>query len=191
VYRARASLAQPDFTAECLNARNAGAEILTLVMDAASVQRVAASCARQDFRPLITEVASSSKTSHASDPNLSHGVVASIGHFAWTDASTPATQEFQAAVKQYLGKEPAGAGLASAWASAKLFEKAAAHIGEPPTAAGVLDGLYAMQGETLGGLVMPLTFTRGKPAPRQVCWMTNIGEGGKWTPLNGGRISCR
>jgi branched-chain amino acid transport system substrate-binding protein len=191
VYRARASIAQPDFTAECLNARNAGAEILTLVMDAASVQRVAASCARQDFRPLITEVASSSKTSHASDPNLSHGVVASIGHFSWTDASTPAAQEFQAAVKQYLGKEPAGAGLASAWASAKMFEKAAAHMGEPPTAAAVLDGLYAMQGETLGGLVMPLTFTRGQNAPRQVCWMTNVGEGGKWTALNGGRISCR
>jgi branched-chain amino acid transport system substrate-binding protein len=190
VYNARSSLAQPDFTAECLNARNAGAEILTMVMDAATVQRVAASCVRQGYKPIFTEVAASSKTEHAADPNLSGGLIATLGLFLWTDGSTPATAEFQAAVKQYLGKAP-GAGHAAGWAAARVFEKAAAAIGEPATAAAVLDGLYSFNGETVGGLVMPLTFTRGQNALRQICWATNYAEGGKWTAFDGGRISCR
>jgi branched-chain amino acid transport system substrate-binding protein len=190
VYSARASIAQPDYTAECLNARNAGAEILTMVMDAASVRRIAASCARQSYRPLFTEVAASSKTEHASDPNLAGGLISSIGHFVWTDGSTPAAAEFQAAIKKYLGKAP-GAGHASGWAAARVFEKAAANLGEPPTAQAVLDGLWSFKGETLGGLVMPLPFTRGQNAPRQICWATNYAEGGQWTAFDGGRISCR
>ena len=190
VYNARSSLAQPDFTAECLNARNAGAEILTMVMDAATVQRVAASCVRQGYKPIFTEVAASSKTEHAADPNLSGGLIATLGLFLWTDGSTPATAEFQAAVKQYLGKPP-GAGHAAGWAAARVFEKAAAGIGDPATAAAVLDGLYSFTAETLGGLVMPLTFARGQNAPRQICWATNYAEGGRWTAFDGGRISCR
>jgi branched-chain amino acid transport system substrate-binding protein len=190
VYRARSSLAQPDYTAECLNARSAGAEIFTLVMDASTVTRVAASCARQGYHPIITEVAASSKTEHAADPNMAGGLIASLGLFLWTDSSTPATAEFQAAMKKYLGRTP-GAGHAAGWAAARVFEKAAAGIGEPPTAAAVLDGLYSFKGETVGGLVMPLTFTRGQPAPRQICWATNYAEGGKWTAFDGGRINCR
>lgn len=190
VYNARSSLAQPDFTAECLNARNAGAEILTMVMDASTVQRVAASCVRQGYKPIFTEVAASSKTEHAADQNLSSGLIASVGLFVWTDGSTPATAEFQDVIKKYLGKPP-GAGHAAGWAAARVFEKAAAGIGEPPTAAAVLEGLYSFKGETVGGLVMPLTFTRGQTAPRQVCWATNYAESGKWTAFDGGRISCR
>jgi len=190
VYNARSSLAQPDFTAECLNARNAGAEILTMVMDAATVIRIAASCARQGYKPLFTEVAASSKTEHAADQNLTGGLIATVGLFVWTDGSTPATAEFQAAMKRYLGKTP-GAGHAAGWAAARVFEKAAAGIGDPATPAAVLDGLYSFKGETVGGLVMPLTFTRGQNAPRQVCWATNYAEGGKWTAFDGGKISCR
>ena len=190
VYRARASIAQPDFTAECLNARNAGAEIVTLVLDASSVLRVAASCARQGYRPLFTEVAASSKTEHAASPNLADNLVASIGTFVWTDASTPAAAEFQAAMKRYLGKVP-GEGHAIAWQAAKVFEKAAARIGDPPSAKTVLDGLFGLKDETLGGLSMPLTFTRGKGAVRRICWATDVTKKGTWVPFNQGRISCR
>ena len=126
VYRARSSLAQPDYTAECLNARNAGAEVFTLVMDASTVTRVAASCARQGYHPIITEVAASSKTEHAADPNLSGGLIASLGLFLWTDSSTPATAEFQAAMKKYLGKVP-GAGHAAGWAAARGLREGGRH----------------------------------------------------------------
>jgi branched-chain amino acid transport system substrate-binding protein len=190
VYRARASIAQPDFTAECLNARNAGAEIVTLVLDASSVLRVAASCVRQGYRPLFTEVAASSKTEHAASPNLADNLVASIGTFVWTDGSTPAAAEFQAAMKRYLGKAP-GAGHAIAWQAAKVFEKATVTLGDAASPKAVLDGLYGLRDDTLGGLSMPLTFSRGKVAVRRICWATDVTRKGAWVPFNQGRISCR
>jgi branched-chain amino acid transport system substrate-binding protein len=52
-YRGRAALTQPDFTAECLAARNAAAEVFLLGLDGASIGRVAASCARQGYRPIF------------------------------------------------------------------------------------------------------------------------------------------
>ena len=73
-----------------------------MVMDASTVQRVAASCVRQGYKPIFTEVAASSKTEHAADQNLSGGLIATLGLFVWTDGSTPATAEFQDAIKKYL-----------------------------------------------------------------------------------------
>ena len=43
VYEGQASLAQPDFTAECISARNAGAEIVVPTFDAATMRRIAQS----------------------------------------------------------------------------------------------------------------------------------------------------
>jgi branched-chain amino acid transport system substrate-binding protein len=52
VYKGQASLAQPDFTAECLAARNAGVQSLLIFLDTQSLTRFAASCAvRVSRRP--------------------------------------------------------------------------------------------------------------------------------------------
>ena len=40
VYRGRTSVAQPDFTAECLAARNAGAQVFYVLLEQASIARV-------------------------------------------------------------------------------------------------------------------------------------------------------
>ncbi|HEV8623772.1 MAG TPA: ABC transporter substrate-binding protein, partial [Acidimicrobiia bacterium] len=54
VYRGQVSLAQPDFTAEVLQARNAGADVLIPIMDNASVVRIIRSAHRQNYRPLVS-----------------------------------------------------------------------------------------------------------------------------------------
>jgi len=51
VYQATSSIAQPDFTAECLSARNAGAQVLLPALDTNSVVRMVSSCARQGYAP--------------------------------------------------------------------------------------------------------------------------------------------
>jgi len=190
VYRGRASLAQPDFTAECLAARNAGVEVLSMIMDAASFSRIGASCARQGYHPIFTGQAASVKTDMATDPNLSgNAFVGVLGHFIWTSTATPAMAEFQAAMKKFLGRTPS-VGHATAWVAGKLFEEGAIHLSEPPTPQSVLDGLYTIRNDDLGGLTMPLTFTRGQPAPRQVCWATSVTKDGKWVPLHDGKVLC-
>ena len=52
--------------------------------------------------------------------------------------------------------------------SAKLLEKAASSLPEPPTSDGILRNLWAMKDETLGGLIR-VPFLEGKPAPINHC----------------------
>ena len=189
VYRARVSLAQPDYTAECLAAQRAGAEIILLVLDDTSIGRFANSCGRQRYNPMYGWPLAPAATRHKDDPNL-NGAVVLLNFFPWTKGDTPATGEFQGAMKKYFSGtvEP---GHAGGWASGKMFEKAAQATSTPHLAAGILEGLYSFKGETLGGLTMPLTFTPGQPAPRVECWGQLLIDSGKYVPVNNGEVRCR
>jgi branched-chain amino acid transport system substrate-binding protein len=76
------------------------------------------------------------------------------------------------------------------WVAAKVFEKAAAAMPEPPTSAAVLDGLWKIRNDDLGGLTYPLTFNRDKPAEPRVCWFNVRISGGAFTAPAGARYSC-
>jgi branched-chain amino acid transport system substrate-binding protein len=77
------------------------------------------------------------------------------------------------------------------WAAGLLFEAAAqaGHLGDNPTPAQVLDGLYALKGETLGGLTAPLTFKKGK-ATSLPCWFYYQVKDGKFTTPFGEHPTC-
>ncbi|HUR75434.1 MAG TPA: ABC transporter substrate-binding protein, partial [Sporichthya sp.] len=52
-YKAQVSLVQPDYTAQLLQAKNAGAEVMVLLLDSASVGRVARNAAQQNWKPIL------------------------------------------------------------------------------------------------------------------------------------------
>ena len=189
VYRASISLAQPDFTAECLAARRAGAQVIAITADDSTVSRIAASCGRQDYRPVFSWVVSATKIRQVTEENLNNGVVV-LNYFPWLKSDTPATAEFQAAMKKHFkgAIEPPHAG---GWVSAKVFEKAAERTDRPAEAAGILDGLYGFKGETVDGLTGPLTFTRGQNSTRQECWAGLVIKDKKWNLLGNGSIACK
>src|SRR5207253_75515 len=89
VYRARASIAQPDFTAECLSSRNAGVEVLLVALDQNSVARVAVACARQGFHPIFALPGQVVSDELAGDPNLA-GAVGQSAVFPYVQSGTPA-----------------------------------------------------------------------------------------------------
>lgn len=192
VYRAKASLAQPDFTAECISARNAGVEILDVALDTNSIGRVAASCARQGFRPIFSSLGGLIADRLKDDVNMA-GFVGSINVFPYFQRGTPATDEFQHAMKAYGGKTATAPGVAPTvgWVSAKLFEKAAANLSEPPTAQSVLEGLWGIRNDTLGGLTADLTFTKDQPAPRVLCWWNVAVKASAWISPDGFKAHCR
>jgi branched-chain amino acid transport system substrate-binding protein len=78
------------------------------------------------------------------------------------------------------------------WAAGKLLEKAAERFSARPTAGDVLEGLYALKGETLGGRLPPLTFARGRGhADTNTCHVPMIVKGGQVVPLIGpAHFSC-
>ena len=189
VYRARSSLAQPDFTAECLQARNAGVEIWQLVLDQNSVQRLASACARQGYRPRYAFANSIVDARLERDPNLD-GAIGNLNVFPFFEADTPATQEFATAMQRYAPNLAFGASQATGWVAAKLFEKAAADLATPSSEA-LLQGLWSLRQDTLGGLTQPLTFASEQPAPRDpACMFVVRIEARRWVSPDRFRIRC-
>jgi branched-chain amino acid transport system substrate-binding protein len=153
-----------------------------------------AQCAQQGVKakPVGSWVTTSA---FASTPGLD-GMESADPVFPFFDDSTPATQEFQAALKKYAPSVGASSAAPltpvqmQVWASGKLFQAAVAASGNGPvTAASVKRGLYALKDETLGGLSGPLNFTPGKPSPEN-CYFTYKIDSGRFVPISGTKPVC-
>jgi branched-chain amino acid transport system substrate-binding protein len=188
VYRAQVTLTQPNFTAECLAAQRAGVKVLQVGMDNNSTRRVAASCAQQGYKPVISLVQTS--VDMPDEPGLDQALFTSEV-FPWVAEDTEAAKEFHQVMRQFAPSVPPSFDLASGWVAAKLFEKAAARIGDNPAASDILEGLWSLQGDNLGGLTGPLTFAREQKASPVFChWVMRI-EGKKWLAPQGSTAVCR
>lgn len=186
VYEGAVSLAQPDFTAQCVEARNRGAQAIVTLVDGASNQRFAQSCDRQGYHPLLV-IGSAPKPSSNME-----GAVAGTAAFPWfLRSGSPALNEYGAAMRKYVANEPSTFS-AHGWVSGKLLEKALANVSDRPTSEDVLEGLWRLRGERLGGLAGPLTFVKGKGARDAACTYTAVVKGGKWTAPAGAKpSSCK
>ena len=189
VYKAKFSIAQPDFTAECLAARNAQVEVLFVLADQNSVGRVAAGCLRQAYRPVFGIAGQVLVDRQKDDPNLD-GLVGIAPVFPGFQDGTPASDEFQQAMRAYGGSGAERLPAASGWVAAKLFEKAAARLSEPPTSEAILAGLWSIKNDTLGGLTGPLTFVQNQPPTNAVCWWPVVVHNRTFVSPDGFKLHC-
>jgi branched-chain amino acid transport system substrate-binding protein len=186
VYSAQASFAKPDYTAECLNAKNAGAQAFMVGFDGNGVSRVAAACARQGYHPVYF-VGSVPAVQHLTDKNIKQLVVSTpVAPFG----SSP-TQEMAEAFKRYLPDVTVLVGHVEGWTAGKMLERAArSFTADPVTADALLQGLWTVKNEDLGGLSGPQTFNRDAPVTPTTCWFLIERKDGKFAPYNGGKREC-
>jgi branched-chain amino acid transport system substrate-binding protein len=190
VYQSQISLTQPDFTAQCLGAQSAGAQVIFLAMDANSIMRVAASCSRQNYHPFYIATSAQTTRDLEGDRDL-EGFFATSQDFPYMVGDTPATAQFQQAVQQYAPGLRLSGATTIAWASGQMLVKvASARIGAQPTSQDILDGLWTIHNETLGGLTPPLTFVRNQPTPPVSCYYLIELKGGRWTSPSGDTYAC-
>jgi branched-chain amino acid transport system substrate-binding protein len=190
VYVAQTSLAQPDFTSECITARDRGADVMFTSTDPNSFIRIADACARQNYFPEF--VAGGNTASNVRENRGLETMLMSVATFPFVGAQTAAAQEFEQVYADATGDE-AGAYAAMGWVAAKMFEEAATRAARtsqsisPPT---LVAALRTFQGETLGGLAVPLTFRPEGGVLNASCyWAVRAGPDG-WTPLNGPEPIC-
>jgi len=188
VYEARVSLGQPDFTAECVNAQAAGATAYYPVVDGNSVNRLARSCARQNYEPKYFVQAPVDPP----DPAL-EGAISTVPAFPWfIESGSPALEEYGQAMQQFAKGATRNGFTTFGWMSGKVFEQAAANVSAEPTPQEILEGLWAMKDETVGGLSAPITFVQGQPAPEPNCAFYAEVKGGKWVAPRGVElIGCK
>ena len=190
VYRAQGSLAQPDYTANCQAAKDAGAQVFYAGLDSNSVKRLARSCASINYRPTFAIANLVTLPELANDPLLD-GLISAQNTAPWTGTSIAGVAEFVQALRRYApGHAPSSAGMAG-WTAAKVFELAASKVKDTPTSQQILEGLWAIQNNDLGGITAPLTFKKGASSnPLPLCyWITQI-KGGKFVSPNGSQRVC-
>jgi branched-chain amino acid transport system substrate-binding protein len=188
VYEAEASLAQPDYTAEVLGARNAGADVIANLLDSASVIRVAQAVERQQgYRPILSG-------SHNLDQDLllqggerlKGAIIASRQPPYHTG---PLLQFYRDAMAQYQPRATKGSLGAGVFTQGKLLADVISK-GLPDgqvTSADFLKALLTtVKNETLGGLYPGITFgeaPQGRPYTN-LCIVTIIFDGKTFNPFN-------
>jgi branched-chain amino acid transport system substrate-binding protein len=166
VYEAQVSIAQPDFTAEVISARNAGAEIVTMLTDEQTIVRVARSAKRQGWSPVVTGTyTANAEVMQQPDAEGVLGMAATVPY-----RSSPKMQPYLEAVRRYVPDGALGGYGATAWVQLKLIERLSVSFGDRnPTTQDYLDALYGLKDETIGGLVPPITFNKGSHAHVNMC----------------------
>jgi branched-chain amino acid transport system substrate-binding protein len=188
-YTAGASLAAPDYTSNCQAARQAGVQTLVIGLDGNSIERFARSCASINYHPTYLGISYTVYLSMAPDPNLDGMGVGELT-LPWLATNNPAVAQFRSVIKQYAPGVALGPTALAGWASAKVFELATQQIPDPPTSRGILDGLWSIKNNDLGGLTIPLTYVRNQPTTPPGCWWLVQIKGGQFTMPDGGQRHC-
>jgi branched-chain amino acid transport system substrate-binding protein len=193
VYQAQASLAQPDYTSECLQAQNKGADSLIAFLDANGFSRVVTSCNRQGFHPQYVENGGSTGANTPSTPGT-EGLVTVNQIFPFTATGTASQRAFHEAMSKYGSADEVGDPAARAWAAGELFRVAVEHAlaanHDELTRAGLFAALNGLRNETADGTTPPLTFAAGQQKRSVNCFFTMTVSKGRWETLNGGRTTC-
>ena len=186
--------AAPNYTAPCLAAEQSGANGLFIASGAPQTLAVTQSCTAQGYKPTYIAAESSLGNSSLSNPNI-NGAVGEITNLSTSDTTNSEINAMDQALNTFqpglLSSAEFSPGSSMVWAAGVLFEAAAraGHLGNNPTPAQVLNGLYALKGETLGGLTAPLTFTKGQPTSLK-CWFYYQVKDGKFTNPFGASPTC-
>jgi branched-chain amino acid transport system substrate-binding protein len=184
VYETQISLAQPDYTAEMIQAQRAGAEVVTAMVDAATMGRLAQSAHRQGYKPTF-----SGPWNLDIDPTIAAGK--ELDGVFIGPARTPMYQtspklaDYREAMARYQPKDPLGGLGASVFVFGRLLEKVIAPLGTV-TSEGIIRGLMGLRGETLDGFLPGVTFPPGNDRTKvNHCVIPYTLKGGKfvaWKP---------
>jgi branched-chain amino acid transport system substrate-binding protein len=189
VYTAQVSLAQPDFTGECIQLRSNQVNAVVATVDGNSLSRLAQACKQQNVHVKYVSFALALVSSLRGDANLD-GLVGTTALFPWMLSNGPAA-DYARAVATHAPTLNTSGTTAAVWGSGELVVAAARNLPLGAVATkDLLDGLYALKGETLGGLTPPLTFRRGQPpAPYNCYYSISLARGAFDTP-SGMQATC-
>ena len=188
-----ASSTAPDYTAVCraLADKKVGSYQLNFAI--ATATRIVDTCYQAGVRiPTVLGGYSTSvawKTDKAFEGSLAVDGVAPF--FA---SNTPGQKAYRTALSKYASSIPGttvdDSWSSFAWASGQLVAAGAKNSTGKLTAAALADGMYALKNETLGGLVQPLNFAKGKPTNLTCYYTWKIGSGSFVPGASGDKPLC-
>ena len=183
------AVSAPSYTAQCLAARQAGAQALIIDASYAAGSRFVPACAQQGYSPVYVIPSGAFDNSYLQLSQV-NGAYVPTTNALWF-ASTPAVTQFKQAMAKYEASTVLGPNAMSGWTGGVLFGAAAANLPAKPTPADVFTALYALpKNDTLNGLTPPLNFHSGAPASQVTCFFLAQIQGGKLTAPKGTAPIC-
>lgn len=182
VYQADVTITAPDYTANCLEARNSGVQAFITSLDGQTNQRLINSCAKVGFNVPIAAASIQGTDDFKDNPNMV-GSLIGMNVAPWF-AGTPAVLEHRTIFKKHVRDAIFGPAAINGWTTAKAFESATRSIPRRGaiTAKDVLAGLYGINGDDLGGLTYPLRFSASQPNKKRIAcgYPVQVVAKGKW-----------
>ena len=183
------AVSAPSYTAQCLAAKQAGAQAVIIDASYAAGSRFAPACAQQGYSPVYV-IPSGAFDNRYLQVTQVNGAYVPTTNALWFD-STPAVAQFQQAMSKYEASTALGPNPMSGWTGGALFGAAAAKLPAKATAADVFTALYSLpKNDTLNGLTPPLTFHSGAPASQVTCFFLAQINGSKLTAPKGTAPIC-
>jgi branched-chain amino acid transport system substrate-binding protein len=183
------AVAAPSYTAQCLAAKQAGAQALIIDASYAAGSRFVPACAEQGYSPLYVIPSGAFDNRYLQVSQL-NGAYVPTTNALWF-ASIPAVEQFKQAMAKYEPGTALGPNPMSGWTGGALFGAAAANLPANPTPANVFTALYALpKNDTLNGLAPPLNFHSGAPASQVTCFFLGQIENGTLVAAKGTAPVC-
>ena len=186
----------PNYTAQCLAAKQAGVNAMYLADAPAPVLAIAADCIQQGYKPAQISDDGAFSQSFAKAPGF-EGMIATEDNIPFFVTSTPASKTMHDAWQQYepqILKSPNLDEVAViAWSAGMLIAEGAKAGGvgaaSPLSGSALISGMYTLHRTNVGGLTPTLTFVRNQPHESQ-CWFWVRVQNGKFTTPYGLTPSC-
>ena len=183
----------PDYTTVCQAFKTNDVASYYLNFASAAAVRITNTCAQQGVTAAQLLTAGTASPGWKTDSSFTGDIV--IDNSApYFDTSIPAVAAYRAALGKYAPSIPGTALDNSAglwmWAAGQLIKTAATRSAGTVTRASIINGLYSLKQDTLGGIVQPLTFIRSKPTWLP-CWFNwKIAKAGQFQAVDNAKPTC-
>jgi branched-chain amino acid transport system substrate-binding protein len=196
VFNAPVLASAPNYTAQCLAAKAAGADVMFIADGPAPTLAVASSCAQQGYTPHQVSDEGAYNQSFAGKAGWD-GFLGSQDVIPFFVTSTPGSKLMQDTIAQYapgvLTNAQWNVTNEFPWTLGLLINQAAKAGGvgttQPLTGTALTNAMYQLHTTTLNGMTPTLTFTRGQ-VNQPHCWFWAGIENGKWYLPYGLTTTC-
>jgi branched-chain amino acid transport system substrate-binding protein len=196
VFTAAVRTGQPSYTAECLAAKDHGADSMFIADAAPPTEQIALNCSQQGYVPHQISDDGAFSQVFSSNPGM-EGMVGSMDNYPFFDTGIAAAKTMHQAFSDYepsVLKDPSyGDSTVSQWTTGLMIGEGATagKVGttNPLTPDALTNGMYTLAHTNLDGMTPTLTFTPGQAQVNR-CWFWSSVSNKQWTTPFGFATTC-